>query len=198
MSRHMSINDKARIDSRSGGSKLGMISFPSLRDGSKLGMLEGTSHSMDHQVFDSSNNRDLNSVSTSQVSVESASITEVIESSKEEGSPLPNFASVKNIRSEHIQTCAVYCKAYARQGLTVPTWSRNIDNNRLDVVVGKLHHQNDCNCNKLIASHNVQTGIIIITKQASDIGIHPQQAFFVHSTQWDENDVHTSNWISWE
>jgi hypothetical protein len=120
------------------------------------------------------------------VSVESASITHVVGSPHVEGRLLPNFASINNIRSEpHMQTCAVYGRAYARQGLTVPTWSRNTDGNQLDVVVGKLHHTNDCNCKQLITEYNVQTGSISISQHASTLGLHQQQAFFVHSTQWN-------------
>jgi hypothetical protein len=187
-----------RIDSRSGGSKLGMISFPSRRDGSTLGLTGGNSISMD-KVFDLSNDLDLELVSTQQVSVESASTTKVVGSQHVEGRLLPNFASINNIQSEpHTQKCAVYGKAYARKGLTVPTWSRNIDGNQLDVVVGKLHHTSDCDCKQQITTHNVQTGNISISQQAAALGLHQQQAFFVHSTQWDEPDIHTNNWKSWE
>jgi hypothetical protein len=185
-----------RIGSRSGGRNQGQISFPSRRDIVQLG-LTGEKQKLMDQVSEKSDNRDLTRVSTQRVILESTPNTSVFESPQVIINNLPNFASIDNIRSEaHTQQCAVYGKAYARKGLTVPTWSRQIEGKQRDVIVGKLHQIHDCKCHQMITQYNVQTGDVNLSKHAEQIGIDSKSVIFIHSTQWDEQNVHTKNWKS--
>jgi hypothetical protein len=80
----------------------------------------------------------------------------------------------------------------------VPTWSRQIEGKQRDVIVGKLHQIHDCKCHQMITHYNVQTGDVNLSKHAEQIGIDSKSVIFIHSTQWDEPNVHTKNWKSWE